>query len=276
MVSRISRGSTAFTALQARGLAIAADLDRLSETLNLQPAAARTSWLDSQWSCLNSAAPQIDLPYRHPRPRTSAREVVDPRRIVDVTGADGQWGRLNNRPDAFTRILEGLHDAVAVDRWEEWLDRMAPDRDLVELIETCGPHGPVYAIGNRGRHRAMFARAAALPALDAWVTSSPLPRAGQPIYWPAGGIPADRATRRHYRYLQRAGFATLERLDTPDGPTLAVRPAVDSDTAWAFDPPRHVAAVSAAYRTVYPTFGTTAAQAAMLQQPHQPAGWLSF
>lgn len=276
MVSRIIRGTSTFNHLQQRGETIAEELEQTAATFNLDPAAARNAWLNQQWDHLNRTAPQVDLPYRHTPPRTTTRQVIDPRLILTVTGANGRWGLLSNRPHSWTQILEALHDAAAVDRWEQWLDRIAPDRDLVELTETMGPLGPVYAIGNRGRHRAMLARAAALPALDALVTSSSLPRAGQPIYWPAGGIPADRATRQHYAELRASGLATLGLLDSPDGPILGVEPALDCDTAWAFDPPALVPTISAAYRTAYPDFGTNPKHAAMLQPRNSPSNWLSF
>ena len=140
-------------------------------------------WLDRRWDELNTEHPPAwmsrDVTVGAVRGDRGAHLIAVP--LILQGGRERLWGDVNNRPDSYRQIVQGLLD----DPFELWYSRMGQ----VSLERYDGPFGPTYAVCSDGRHRVHAAKALELPYLRR----------------PDLGVPPRR--RRSFRHRSKAHVA---------------------------------------------------------------------
>lgn len=197
-------------------------------------------WLDRRWDELNAEHPPAwmsrDVTVGAVRGDRGALLIAVP--LILQGGRERLWGDVNNRPDSYRQIVQGLLD----DPFEQWHSRMG----RVSLQRYDGPFGPTYAVCSFGRHRVHAAKALELPYLSA--------RVDQIWESPRAGAEVSGTDRKHMTLLADLGLIT----DLRHLPSLSVATlACDLDVPWALDPPESVCRISRDYAAAYPRYQDT-------------------
>lgn len=197
-------------------------------------------WLDRRWDELNAEQPPAwmsrDVTVGAVRGGRDAHLIAVP--LILQGGRERLWGDVNNRPESYRQIVQGLLD----DPFEQWYCRMG----RVSLERYDGPFGPTYAVCSDGRHRVHAAKALELPYLSA--------RVDQGWESPGAGAEVSGTDRKHMSLVADLGLIT----DLRHFPSLSVATLVcDLEIPWALEPPESVCRISRDYAAVYPRYRTT-------------------
>ncbi|MGF0118775.1 hypothetical protein ACQFYA_20980 [Promicromonospora sp. Marseille-Q5078] len=245
---------------------------------------ART-WLAHRWAALDRHDPivDIDVNYTLFREHGTERLHVDFHYLAAVDG-ERRWGLVNNRPESYDSILEGLREGYARGDFGGWVREMGAPT----LMELPGPYGSLYEVASDGRHRSHVLRALGVSLFAAWVhRRSPAVEPGARIYLGAPmrfhtysprepGAEA-RAAAGHRRALRRHAEHVGVLVDHG-----VIRAAGEADyyevvrgvpAAWALAHPDDAVRISRRYRRSFPQFGEAVeGERALLSRQ----GWLSY
>lgn len=214
-------------------------------------------WLDARWETLNQSRPIVPFSYVFSA-ETSAREYASTDAdlsLIAHVDHELRWGVVNNRPESFSHIMNGLLEGFHHGSYEQWFQKM----DRIQLCEIPGLYGPLYRIDTGTRHRLHTLMGLGLDAFPAEVTcmtQSPIidltyhtgNQRGIPSFQHLGvtEIPSQMA-----RALVHTGY--LEQLDATRFRVLRELPG-----PWLFSYTwEGIESASKRYRLSYPQYGST-------------------
>lgn len=146
---------------------VEAQLTRACNDIDLRFAGDVDQWLAQRWNELNESDPivNIDKIYGSNIPTERLLDVpVDLNKISYVDGVI-EWGDVNNRPESFRNIVNGVIEGNRESNFDEWFYRM----QSIHLIEIPGTYGPIYSVGN-SRHRVHTLKALGVETFSAKVS----------------------------------------------------------------------------------------------------------
>lgn len=113
-------------------------------------------WLESRWAELNSTRPVVNFSYVYDAERYVPGQISVEADLGLLAGAGREtaWGTINNRAESFGKIVGGALEGFHQGTYCEWLDRVEGSGIFpIHLAEIPGCHGPLYKVGEDGRHR---------------------------------------------------------------------------------------------------------------------------
>lgn len=126
------------------------------------------AWLDARWLMLNQSRPIVRFSYVFGA-ETSVRQhshMDADLSLITQVDHESLWGVVNNRPESFPKIMNGLLEGFRQGSYEQWFQKM----DRIHLCEIPGICGPLYRIAGDTRHRVHTLVALGLERFPADVT----------------------------------------------------------------------------------------------------------
>ncbi len=241
---------------------------------------ART-WLDERWTALDQDDPIVDIDVNFTYFEELGLEPrnVDFRQLARVD-EENRWGQVNNRPESYELILDGLGQAHLRDSLDAWVHEMGAP----ELLELPGPYGSLYEVSSDGRHRAHVLRALGVSLFPALVDlRAPAVSPGSEVYiapptqFRVHPADAARAGSAHRRALQRhsehIGVLVEHAVIRPMGEEDHYEVLRDMPAAWALEHPEDAVRISRRYRRSFPEFGEASEGEWALSSGQE---WLSY